>query len=1504
VDSLAPIIQGFWLESSSLDPSQPGGAYLSAAIRFSDDLSGLSAFSYDSIRISFRSSSSGQTRSLYLSTYDLQGSTLAGTFYASGKLDPFISAGSWSLDSIQLRDQAGNSFYKSSSSSDWTTFLSSSGITQTSFQIAYGSNPAPGTGPDSLAPSIEGFSLDSTSLDPSQPGGAYLSAALRVSDNLSGFNSGYIYFRSPSSGQLHSISLSLDNLQGSTLAGTLYASRKLYPAMTAGSWELDSILLGDKAGNSLYKTSLYSSDWNSFLSSSGITQTSFQVVYGSNPAPGTGPDSLAPSIQGFSLVSSSLDPSQPGGAYLSTALRLADNLSGFDSGSIRFRSASSSQTQTLYFGKSSFQGSTLAGTVYASQKLDPTTAAGSWSLDSISLSDNAGNSVFKNSYSPDWNTFLSSSGITQTAFQVVYGTNPAPAPGIDSLAPTLQSFTLDSSILDPSQPGGAFLVARIGFSDNISGVNSGYLGFSSDSGNSFNLYFGYASTGKIISGTALSGIALTSAQLRPNEEAGTWRLTRIYLRDNNDNELEKSSEDSDWNTFLSASGITQPSYQVAYGPNLPPGIGPDSLAPSIQSFALDSSTLDPSRAGGAFLSGILSFSDNLSGFSSATLEYVSDSGQSKSLDFVSTNIISGTKLSGTVFASSQLKANAPAGTWRLTSVSLSDDAHNYLSKNSSSSDWSTFLSSSGITQTSFQVVYGPNPAPGTGPDSLAPTIQSFTLDTSSLDPSQPGGAFLSGRLSFKDNVSGFDKGSLRFSSDSGQTTGLDFGYWKQINIISGSELSGVAFASSQLAATAAAGTWRLTSIYLSDKANNSFSISSSSSDWATFLSSSGITQTSFEVVYGGAPTPPLISLAVSPASVTEDGTANLVYTFTRTGPTTNSLTVNYSIAGTADASDYSAATPGIAKAITFAAGLATATLVIDPIADSTVEPDETVVLALQSGGNYTIGPAASATGTIRNVDAPAPLYTTLTTIRSLVFQKAVANNHYSVSIDGLVKPITIQGNPVYEGIYSGWLTLAAATVDGANTVLWLNPAANRLHTWTTDANWSWLSSQGWIDPNSDEGYRLESQFNLDLNKDLIVGTPYSTIATVGSVVFQKAIASNRYSVSIDGLVKPITIQGNPVYEGIYSGWQTLAAATVDGTNTVLWLNPAANRLHTWTTDANWSWLSSQGWIDPNSDEGYRLESQFNLDLNKDLIVGTPYSTIATVGSVVFQKAIASNRYSVSIDGLVKPITIQGNPVYEGIYSGWQTLAAATVDGTNTVLWLNPAANRLHTWTTDANWSWLSSQGWIDPNSDEGYTLESNFSIDLNHDSIIGIPLPTLEYLVSRIVMADPVANAAKGFWNPLAGTSGADNIVATSSNQLLTGYDLVTGIAGVATQAGQIDVLDGAFAYAKTFLVAGYTRQPYANDGDQGFTLIKNFRLGSDDLVLDKAQPYVFASRSVQAYGDTVSGLGVHLDSNRNGSFDASDNLIALLAYGTANSAAGGNMAYGTSAFTGRLILI
>ncbi|MFM7559956.1 Calx-beta domain-containing protein, partial [Cylindrospermopsis raciborskii] len=112
-------------------------------------------------------------------------------------------------------------------------------------------------------------------------------------------------------------------------------------------------------------------------------------------------------------------------------------------------------------------------------------------------------------------------------------------------------------------------------------------------------------------------------------------------------------------------------------------------------------------------------------------------------------------------------------------------------------------------------------------------------------------------------------------------------------------------------------------------------------------------------------TTPTITLAVSPSSVTEDGTANLVYTFTRTGSTTNTLAVNYTIGGTAtNSSDYN----NIGTSVTFVAGSSTATVTVDPTSDTTVENDETIILTLASGTSYTIGTTSGVTGTITNDD--------------------------------------------------------------------------------------------------------------------------------------------------------------------------------------------------------------------------------------------------------------------------------------------------------------------------------------------------------------------------------------------------------------------------------------------------------------------------------------------------------------------------------------------------------
>lgn len=117
---------------------------------------------------------------------------------------------------------------------------------------------------------------------------------------------------------------------------------------------------------------------------------------------------------------------------------------------------------------------------------------------------------------------------------------------------------------------------------------------------------------------------------------------------------------------------------------------------------------------------------------------------------------------------------------------------------------------------------------------------------------------------------------------------------------------------------------------------------------------------------GGGVVLPIVSLSVSPASVTEDGATNAIFTFTRTGPTTAPLTVNYTVGGTAvNGTDYAT----IGTSVVIPIGSASATVTVNPTPDSVVEPSKTVVLTLAANAAYTLGSPSSATTTITSDDS-------------------------------------------------------------------------------------------------------------------------------------------------------------------------------------------------------------------------------------------------------------------------------------------------------------------------------------------------------------------------------------------------------------------------------------------------------------------------------------------------------------------------------------------------------
>ena len=233
-----------------------------------------------------------------------------------------------------------------------------------------------------------------------------------------------------------------------------------------------------------------------------------------------------------------------------------------------------------------------------------------------------------------------------------------------------------------------------------------------------------------------------------------------------------------------------------------------------------------------------------------------------------------------------------------------------------------------------------------------------------------------------------------------------------------------------------------------------------------------------------------VSLSVSSNTVTEDGTSSLIYTFTRTGATTSALTVNYSVGGTATlGTDYTgiAATPA-AKTVTFAAGSATATVTVDPTADTTIEPDETVALTLAAGTGYTIGTTTAVTGTITNDDFPS---ITLAVSPAAVTEDGTAKLVYTFTRTGATtNPLTV--NYTVGGI----ATLVAFGLNPADYIIVGSTTSATSRTVTFAAGFS--TATVIVDPTPDSRIEPDEtiEFTLAASSGYIIGTTNVIVGTL------------------------------------------------------------------------------------------------------------------------------------------------------------------------------------------------------------------------------------------------------------------------------------------------------------------------------------------------------------------------------------------------------------------------
>jgi Ca2+-binding RTX toxin-like protein len=395
-----------------------------------------------------------------------------------------------------------------------------------------------------------------------------------------------------------------------------------------------------------------------------------------------------------------------------------------------------------------------------------------------------------------------------------------------------------------------------------------------------------------------------------------------------------------------------------------------------------------------------------------------------------------------------------------------------------------------------------------------------------------------------------------------------------------------------------------------------------------------------------------VTLAVSPATVTENGTQKLTYTFTRAGITTNALTVNYGISGGAVAADYTQTGGTFNGAtgtgtVTFAANATTATIEVTPTQDTVVEANDTLILTLNPGSGYTFGTVSSVTGTIINDDTDVTLALSATTLS----EDGVPNFEYTFTRTGVTTSALTVNYGISGTAIATDYTQTGGTFSGATGTVTFGIGAT--------------TAKVTINPTNDTTFEADETFALTLAG----GTGYNAVTTgaiTGTILnddTKVSLALAPTSVTEDGgtnLVYTFTRTGiltNPLTVNYNIGGTATSATDYAQTGAGTFTGTTGNII--FGAGSATATLT----IDPTSDTLVELEETVALTLTNGTgyVIDTPGAVTGTITNDDINVTLALAATSVSEDGTP-------NLTYTFTRTGFLTNALAvsyTIGGTAT-----------------------------------------------------------------------------------------------------------------------------------------------------------------------------------------------------------------------------------------------
>ena len=219
------------------------------------------------------------------------------------------------------------------------------------------------------------------------------------------------------------------------------------------------------------------------------------------------------------------------------------------------------------------------------------------------------------------------------------------------------------------------------------------------------------------------------------------------------------------------------------------------------------------------------------------------------------------------------------------------------------------------------------------------------------------------------------------------------------------------------------------------------------------------------------------------------------FTVSRTGSTANSLTVNFTVSGSATAgSDYA----NIGTSVVIPAGAATAAIAVNVIDDTIYEGSETVVVSLSPNASYAVGSANSATVTIADNELP--------TVISVSPNGASPGDLLTVTWSGIANPTA-----------RDWMGLFAAGAGNGSFITWIYVNCSQGGSTTPKASGACIVPLPAGVANGTYQFRLLSNDSFNViatSNPLVVGLPAVSVAATANAA--EPSTNGQFTVSRTG----------------------------------------------------------------------------------------------------------------------------------------------------------------------------------------------------------------------------------------------------------------------------------------------------------------------------------------------------------------------------------------------------